>query len=107
VVALQLVNSGDIPVTFTEITIHWPQPQMPPENQEFESLWRSVNLLWYEPTDKSPSTISDFMGEPALRVIQPGNQADLTFRFKRSVIGTSGYQITVEFDNGCSVTATR
>lgn len=102
-VVMDVRNNSGVSIIITRIEIHWPQSY--PENQVLEHV-RTNGIIWLGEDDESPSIIDSFIGSESLRQIQHNTDQHITFRFKRNVSFT-GYQITIDFDNGCSVTATK
>lgn len=54
----------------------------------------------------SPATISAFTGTAAARTFNPGEKRELKFTFQKNVPKT-GYTITVNFTNGCTLSITK
>jgi hypothetical protein len=102
-VVMNVSNNSGFTITITRIKIDWPK------NHDFQKLElvETSNTIWDKGDATPPTTITDFKeGSEGLRQIPHGASQDITFRFFRA-IGLTGYQITIDFDNGCSVTATK
>ena len=100
---MNVSNNSGVTIMITRIKIDWPKNH---EIQKLEFVKTSATI-WDEGDATPPTTITGFKeGSEGLRQIPHGASQDITFRFFRS-IGITGYQITIDFDNGCSVTATQ
>ena len=104
---LPLQNTGGSPVTIATITIAWPNV---PASQAIMSVSLAGQQIDSSRYNNTPSQIPSggiwTVGSPANRQLPPGSAKDLTFQFRLNPSAT-GYTLTVKFDNGCSVTASR
>jgi hypothetical protein len=64
------------------------------------------NIIWSGNETTSPTIITGFEGSESDRLIADNTVRNITFRFFRNV-ASSGYHITIEFDSGCSITASK
>lgn len=102
-VVMNVSNNSGVTIMITGITIDWPKNH---EIQQLELVETSATI-WDVGDTTPPTIITGFKeGSEGFRQIPHGASQDITFRFFRS-IGITGYQITINFDNDCSVTATQ
>jgi hypothetical protein len=99
-------NNGASTVTVISIVISWPQGG----GQQLRSVWFGGTQIDGTTYITSPSNIPAggtwTMGQPADRQLAAGAGKDLQFTFRR-VLPPTGYAVTVNFDNGCSVSANK
>ena len=103
-VVMDVSNNSGMTITITAIEVHWPQTT--PPIQRFQRVFTN-GTIWVGDETTSPTVITNFVeGSESLRQIQENTNQNIRFRFFRNV-ESSGYQITINFDNGCSVTDTK
>lgn len=100
---LQLQNNGGTTVTVTSIFFVWPAT-----NSELRIVKMGGNTIWNAVDTTSPTDIlsSQWIGATTDRQISPSSLKIMQFTFKTSAASV-GYNITVNFDNGCTVNASR
>jgi hypothetical protein len=104
VVVMNVSNNSGIPITITRIAIDWPQTTQG-AIQRFVQVSTS-NVIWSGNELTSPTIITNFEGSESDRQIEHNTVQNINFRFFRNV-ESNGYHITIEFDSGCSITATK
>lgn len=100
---LQLQNNGIETVTIMKMFFFWPSA-----NDELKYIKLGGELVWKARDEFPPTTVSDheWLGSDYLRKIQIYSFETMQFIFKRSA-ESSGYNVTIYFDNGCTVNVNR
>jgi Flp pilus assembly protein TadG len=100
---LQLQNNGGTTVTVDSIFFVWPA-----SNSELKIIKMGGSTIWNAVDTTPPTDISSgqWIGLLSYRQIAPSSLKIMQFTFKNSAAST-GYNITVNFDNGCTVNASR
>jgi hypothetical protein len=103
VVVMNVSNNSGVPITITRISIAWPQTSPPIQRLVQVS---TDNVIWSGVEITSPTIITSFEGSESYRQIEHNSVQNVNFRFFRNV-ESSGYQITIEFNTGCSISASK
>lgn len=100
---LTLTNYGSTGVRVDRVVLEWPTDY----NETLKEIKMGGDLVWNEGSSTSPTEISSWIGAAEQRQINAAGWKIMEFVFKISVVKSSGYTVTVYFDNGCSATALR
>jgi len=99
-----LTNSSSSTLTITSISINWPDT---PASQTLKKAKLAGTTIWDKKDDAPPTTIaSNWKGAVSDRQLPGSAGKQLQFDFEKDLSST-GYIITVTFDNGCSVTGSK
>ena len=104
---LPIQNSGPDPATIVSMTLDWPNT---PADQKITEIRLGGTVIDSSNYNNSPSAIplngTWTAGQPADRQLPANSGKDLEFVFQDPLAAT-GFNLTVNFDNGCSVSASR
>jgi hypothetical protein len=90
-----LKNGSSVEITVTSIYLDWPS-----SNSRLRKIKLKDKTIWGEADDTPPTLVdSDWDSEP--RELAPGETQVLRFEFSKSA-ATTGYDLEVAFDSGCS-----
>jgi hypothetical protein len=92
----QLNNMNFQPSGITRIALTWPK-----QNQAVFNAFLEGKVIWAGGNLTSPTIVTDWMGSPSDRQVLGSTRLEFLFGTDAA---SSGYEITVELDNGCSVT---
>jgi serine/threonine-protein kinase len=98
VVSWQLTNGGLSGLTLTSLVLDWPDT-----NGSLKKVRLEGSMIWNQ-GDNEPSTDiqEDWKGNRNLRNLPSG--ATKTLHFEFAAASTTGYSLSLEFDNGCQAT---
>ncbi|NND59514.1 MAG: hypothetical protein HKN49_04525 [Gammaproteobacteria bacterium] len=97
----KLTNNGAFTATIESIEVSWPADNGALESVQFSGTIFSGSAL---PTSATLDA-DDWVGDAADRQFSPGDTKTLKLNFGNSIVGSPGdYQITVNFEEGCSIT---
>ncbi len=104
----QIQNNGPAPATIASMTLNWPHT---PASQKIMEIHLGGAVIDRSNYTKPPSSIplgGLWTGTgPATDRLVPGNTSKaLEFVFQNE-LGPTGYSLTIQFDNGCSASASR
>jgi len=91
-------------VTIGSVTVTWIEA---PPSQKLRKIFVGATQVWTGTDNNSPSNIPSegaWSGTGTDRQIGAGGSQLLTFEFQ-DALQASGYSLTVNFDNGCSTSA--
>jgi hypothetical protein len=97
IAAWRIGNSSSQPFLLNHIEIKWPA-----SNDAVFNTFLDGVVIWSGEDLVSPSYISEWMGDPADRIIT--NISRLEFFFGTAA-ASGGYDLTLRFENGCEVSA--
>ena len=94
----KVTNNGDMPLVIKRITITWPAA-----NGVLDEVKRDGDVI-HKGNFNAPSAVitSGWDGDPGKRTVEPGQTDELKFKFKNNA-ANGDYVITLDFDQGCSV----
>jgi len=96
-VSWEISNGGSAAITITHVVLDWPVL-----NEELKKVRLSDSAIWNKRDDFPATDIqSDWLGN---RVLLGGESRPLKFEFVVAA-AASGYDLLVEFDAGCQITA--
>ncbi|TFH35209.1 MAG: hypothetical protein E4G99_07800 [Anaerolineales bacterium] len=95
VAAWRLQNSSGVSLTLSRIEIEWPG-----SNDAIFNAILDGTLIWSTEDLVSPSFITTWIGEPGDRVVEGLSRLEFLFG---TAAASSGYDLTLRFDNGCEV----
>ena len=98
----ELTNNGAFNATIESIEITWPGA-----NGDLKEVKIDGDKIYDTDTAGPSLTLgpSDWINDPSKRVIPPGDTDKLEIKFDDDVVGPqSAYSITINFEEGCSVT---
>jgi hypothetical protein len=98
---LRIQNIGDTPITLSRVTIDWPL-----SNEELRAAEMAGSTIWTGLENSTPTTIDNWSGSAEARTIPVGTFKNLRLTFKRAA-ESSGYNAALNFEQGCSATASR
>lgn len=97
---LDFTNGGGSTASITNIDIAWPDGT----NGKLKKIKFGGSTIWDAGDNTSPANISG--GWLSSAALSAGQTKTLEFQFNNNAAST-GYTVTVTFDNGCSVTKTK
>jgi hypothetical protein len=102
--SLNVQNNLSTGITITGATVNWIRT---PPSQELRKMDVGGSHVWNGHDNFPPSNLpggSGWSGPSSNRQIGPGSSRSITFDFKDN-LQPSGYSVTLNFNNGCSVSA--
>lgn len=93
VVGWKIINGSGSTVTIEVVDLNWPG-----ENDELFYIFDDGNVVWYDGDPAPPSHIDSWAGSSSLRRVGTSAQLEASFGVDAA---TSGYALTIQFDNGC------
>ncbi len=91
-------NVSGITHMVTAITLNW--PDSPASTQSLNWIYMDGWTVWNEGDADPPTSITSWIGFPQYRNIPPATA--IRFSFMQNLV-TTGFQVTVTFENGCSL----
>ena len=99
---LDFTNGGGSTATISRIEITWPDNP----NDKLKEVKFGSSKIWDAQDSTPPTDIQSGWKSGSDRTLSAGSTKTLEFKFDQNA-GSSGYTITVTFDNGCSVSKTK
>ena len=98
----KVTNNGDMPLVIKRITITWPTA-----NGLLDEVRRDADVV-HKGNFNAPSAVitSGWDGGASKRTVDVGQTDELKFIFKNKAATNADYTITLDFDQGCSVSIT-
>ena len=98
----KVTNNGDMPLVIKRITITWPTA-----NGLLDEVRRDADVV-HRGNFNAPSAVitSGWDGAASKRTVGVGQTDELKFIFKNKAATNADYTITLDFDQGCSVSIT-
>lgn len=97
-VAWTIINNGLATITIESIILDWPSG-----NDKLKKVMFEDRTIWNDHIESPPTTInSGWKGTIDKRELAPSEAKQLTFEFDEDA-GSSGYSLTLDFDNGCQI----
>jgi hypothetical protein len=104
---VRLDNQGSSPASILSMTLDWPDT---PASQKIKDIHLGGNTIdnsnYNSPPSQIPLNGTWSAGHPADRRLSANSQETLDFGFQDPLPAT-GYNLAINFDNGCSVSASR
>jgi hypothetical protein len=97
-----ITNGGGSTATISRIEITWPDNP----NDKLKEVKLGSSKIWDVQDNTPPTDIQSDWKSGSDRTLSAGSTKTLEFKFDQNA-GSSGYTITVTFDNGCSVSKTK
>jgi hypothetical protein len=96
-VAWEIRNNSGSRITIESLNLDWPA-----SNDALFNVFLNGTMIWGGEDLDPPTSISSWIGGSGAREVN--TSADLEFAFGASAAG-SGYNLRVNFDNGCQVSS--